>query len=204
MISLHATNIDAVTVESEWNFSNEQEMLMHTVHAYPAKFPAFIAQKAFDYAAGEGVNVTKVADVFCGCGTVALEAKLHNKTFWGYDINPVATLIAKTKSESYNCDLLKTYYDAVRVAFDHYIPDLDSYATANPRLQYWYTQSSYADLNRLKVSIEVVPMEEKYKGAMLCLFSSILKVTSKWLTKSIKPQIDPEKKEADVWTMSLR
>ena len=98
MISLTRNDVNNIAVEDEWNFSEDAELLMHTIHAYPAKFPAFIATKAFDYAEQEGVNVKTVADVFCGCGTVALEAKLHSKEFWGCDINPVATLIAKTKS----------------------------------------------------------------------------------------------------------
>lgn len=33
----------------------------------------------------------------------------------------------------------------------------------------------------------------------MCAFSSILKSCSKWLTKSIKPQIDPQKQAKDVW-----
>ena len=40
--------------------------------------------------------------------------------------------------------------------------------------------------------------EEKYKELFLCIFSSILKATSKWLTKSIKPQVDPKKEIHDV------
>jgi methylase of polypeptide subunit release factors len=200
MISLRTTNTDAITVENEWNFSTAPEMLMHTIHSYPAKFPAFIAQKAFDYAANEGVDVERVADVFCGCGTVALEAKLHNKAFWGCDINPVATLIARAKSKSYDRNMLGTYYEAIRVAFDNMTSNPENYSAANQRLQYWYSQDSYVNLYKLRSSILSVSMEEKYACAMLCLFSSILKVTSKWLTKSIKPQIDPKKKDIDVWT----
>ena len=79
MISLTHNNVDNLSIEDEWNFGDDSELLMHTIHAYPAKFPAFIATKAFDYAVQEGVDVKTVADIFCGCGTVALEAKVHNK-----------------------------------------------------------------------------------------------------------------------------
>ena len=66
-------NIKKITNNGEWNFSKNKEFLMHKIHSYPAKFPAFIAENAFEYAEKEGVNLNRIADVFCGCGTVALE-----------------------------------------------------------------------------------------------------------------------------------
>lgn len=198
MINVTLTNIDNVKIDNDWNFSDDTEMLMHTIHAYPAKFPAFIASKAFEYARQEGVNVKKVADIFCGCGTVALEAKLHNKDFWGCDINPVATLIAKTKSQDYKQDTIDLLYQDIITDFvNSQLPDI-SFASSNERLQYWFTEKNYNDLYNLLESIKRIAPNGKYREAFLCIFSSILKASSKWLTKSIKPQIDPNKKENDV------
>jgi hypothetical protein len=50
----------------------------------------------------------------------------------------------------------------------------------------------------LKQAIERETRNGKYREAFLCIFSSILKSCSRWLTKSIKPQIDPKKIEIDV------
>ena len=199
MISITLESMDRVGVEDEWNFSNDAEFTMHTIHTYPAKFPAFIAKKAFDYAEAEGVAITKVADIFCGCGTVALEAKTHNKDFWGCDINPVATLIAKVKSESYDLNVIKRCFTAISDVFANTeVVDAD-YENANERLKYWFTQKSYSQLLQLKTAIDRSVQEDKYLDAFHCLFSSILKASSKWLTKSIKPQVDPNKKEIVVW-----
>ena len=204
MINITLESVNRVGVEDEWNFSNDAELVMHSIHTYPAKFPAFIAKKAFDYAEAEGVNITKVADIFCGCGTVALEAKTHGKDFWGCDINPVATLIAKVKSESYDIDEVKNYYQCIRDFYSN-IELLDTvYENANDRLKYWFTQSSYVQLLRLKTAIEASVPKGKYLDAFHCLFSSILKSTSKWLTKSIKPQVDPNKKEIVVWDVFVQ
>ena len=204
MINITLESVNRVGVEDEWNFSNDAELVMHSIHTYPAKFPAFIAKKAFDYAEAEGVNITKVADIFCGCGTVALEAKTHGKDFWGCDINPVATLIAKVKSESYDIDVVKNYYQCIRGFYSN-IELLDTvYENANDRLKYWFTQSSYVQLLRLKTAIEAAVPKGKYLDAFHCLFSSILKSTSKWLTKSIKPQVDPNKKEIVVWDVFVQ
>ena len=199
MKSITLESVDRIAVEDEWNFSNDTELAMHTIHAYPAKFPAFIAKKAFDYAAIEGVDVKKVADIFCGCGTVALEAKTHNKDFWGCDINPVATLIARVKSEAYDVDKVRTYYKQIQEEYKNIDNGKDAYIEANERLQYWFTENSYLDLLRLKMSIDKNATEEKYLDAFHCLFSSILKASSRWLTKSIKPQVDPNKSEIVIW-----
>ena len=192
-------NVDRVAVEDEWNFSNETELAMHTIHAYPAKFPAFIAKKAFDYAAVEGVDVKKVADIFCGCGTVALEAKTHKKDFWGCDINPVATLIARVKSETYDVNTVRAYFEQIQEEYNNTDNSKNIYKEANERLKYWFTENSYIDLLKLKMAIDQNVTEEKYLDAFHCLFSSILKASSRWLTKSIKPQVDPNKKEIVIW-----
>lgn len=192
-------NVDRVAVEDEWNFSNETELAMHTIHAYPAKFPAFIAKKAFDYAAVEGVDVKKVADIFCGCGTVALEAKTHKKDFWGCDINPVATLIARVKSETYDVNTVRAYFEQIQEEYNNTDNSKSTYKEANERLKYWFTENSYIDLLKLKMAIDQNVTEEKYLDAFHCLFSSILKASSRWLTKSIKPQVDPNKKEIVIW-----
>ena len=67
-------NMDTVDIDEEWNIGNEPEFKVHTIHAYPAKFPAFIADKAIKYAKENGVNISCISDIFCGCGTVAFEA----------------------------------------------------------------------------------------------------------------------------------
>ncbi len=197
MISAANVSADEINIDDEWNFGDD-EFLMHTLHAYPAKFPAFIASKAFDYAEKEGVNVKSVSDIFCGCGTVALEAMIQGKDFWGCDINPVATLIARAKSTIYDVKKVEEYYkqicDRVKNTSE---PDL-LYDNANERLKYWFTKKNYMDLYKIKDSIDICIPNGKYKIAFLCLFSAILKAASKWLTKSVKPQVDPNKKEMDV------
>ncbi len=191
-------NYNKICVDSKWNESEKKELLMHTIHAYPAKFPSFIASKAFEYAISEGVKINKVADIFCGCGTVALEAKIHNYDFWGCDINPVATLIAKTKSCDYNLDELEKYFKDIKKIVGTMKFGQQEYYNANKRLQYWFTPNNYTELLKLHSAIGVAVDNEKYREAFECIFSAILKACSKWLTKSIKPQVDPNKKEINV------
>lgn len=192
-------DITAVEVEDYWNLGDVPELKMHSLHAYPAKFPAFIAQKAISLALEKGIQVETISDIFCGCGTVALESKMNNIDFWGCDINPVATLITKAKTYNYDINKLSKFYQNVKAAFFAEIQANDNnYFNANERIKYWFKKEQFDDLLKLKTAILEIP-QGKYRIVFECLFSSILKPTSRWLTKSIKPQIDPNKNIVDVW-----
>ena len=106
-------DLEQIEVSEEWNFPNIKEDSIHRIHSYPAKFPSFITTKAIEYAKNHGVNVNTLGDLFCGCGTTAFEAKKANINYWGCDINPVATLIAKVKSESYNIGKLYLFFENI-------------------------------------------------------------------------------------------
>ncbi len=192
-------DFENIPIDPFWNLGDEKEAKMHKIHAYPAKFPAFLTTKALEYAEAQGLRPRTIADVFCGCGTVAFEARRSNIDFWGCDINPVATLIAKAKSTSYKKGRLENYYNDIMESYSNLEIDNKLYECANERLKYWYFEEQYIDLFRLKQAIGMtVSSRSKYLVFFLCAFSNILKPTSRWLTKSIKPQVDPGKNLADV------
>lgn len=190
---------DGVSINPFWNTGDGSEAKMHKIHSYPAKFPAFITTRALEYARNEGRDPKVIADIFCGCGTVAYEAKRNEIDFWGCDLNPVATLIARVKSRYYSNAKIDGLSLLIEAKF-HALPDSEfDYNEADKRIAYWYASKQYTHLARLKQSIELsVPKNSAYRSFFMCAFSNILKPTSRWLTKSIKPQIDPNKNPADV------
>ncbi|MFC2165384.1 class I SAM-dependent methyltransferase [Acidobacteriota bacterium] len=190
---------DAIPENPLWNTGEEKELKIHRIHSYPARFPAFITTKALEFAESEMDSLDWIADIFCGCGTVAYEAKRNNINFWGCDINPIATMIAKTKSKEYKKEKIKRYFDEILYIYCKEENPHREYENANDRLKYWYRKNQFEELSRLKRAIEtaVSPMSH-YRLFFLCAFSNILKPTSRWLTKSIKPQVDPDKNPADV------
>lgn len=193
------SNFADLEENKSWNAASDSEVKLHRIHAYPAKFPAFIPTKALAFAKSEGVRVRRVADVFCGCGTVAFEARRSAIDFWGCDINPVATLIARTKSASFDVVRLKRYYAAILTAVLDASDVADLSEIAIQRLKYWYSDRQFRNLARLFNAIQAtVPPRSRYRLFFFCAFSNILKATSRWLTKSIKPQIDPHKKPTRV------
>lgn len=191
-------NFDTIDIQEEWNMPAERERRMHNIHAYPAKFPAFITTKAIHKAEENNISVKTVADIFCGCGTVAFETVRSGKHFWGCDINPVATLIAETKSNVYQDEQLQDFFDRIIAAYNTCNVDKSNRIYSNERIQYWFDEEHIDNLLKLRSSIYLVVDDELYRKFFLCAFSNILKSCSRWLTKSIKPQIDPKKQPKDV------
>lgn len=195
---LNAESFDDVEIDSFWSVGKAKESKMHRIHAYPAKFPAFITNKAIEHAKSKNIEINCIADVFCGCGTTAYESHKNDIAFWGCDINPVATLIAQVKSKKYQRARLQKYYRSILLSYKR-SKTQHMYDQANERLQYWYSKDQYNELYKLKRSIErMTPSKSHYRMFFLCAFSNILKPTSRWLTKSIKPQVDPYKTPANV------
>ncbi len=192
-------NFESVPIDPFWNTGVQKEQKMHRIHAYPAKFPAFITTKALEYTQNSiGLQPERIADIFCGCGTTAFEAKRNSIDFWGCDINSVATLIAKAKSRKYQSGRIQNYFNKIVTAYDE-TSIADTYDHAPERLKYWYSQKQYNQLAHLKtIILKNTPANSDYRLFFLCAFSNILKPTSKWLTKSIKPQVDPDKRPAKV------
>ena len=187
----------AVDPAPYWDFGNRKDRRedpIHRIHSYPAKFPAFITTKALQYAEQQGVDVRVVADVFCGCGTTAVEAKRNEKHFWGCDINPVATLIARVKTRCYRDATLLRQFEAIQDEFRSAAPAPEDRERIGDRIRYWFEEQNIEDLMRLDLATRRrTPPTSPYRAFFRCAFSNILKPTSRWLTKSIKAQLDPHK-----------
>lgn len=201
MIDIPSVNFDlnSIPIDEYWNLGLYKESKLHKIHSYPAKFPAFLSIKALKYARDNNHVVNKIADIFCGCGTVALESRKSNIDFWGCDINPVATLIARVKSESFQINRLLKYHSKILIEFEKINQDHIEYEYAPERIKYWFNEKSFKELTALKTAINsCFRQNSKYLDFFMTAFSNILKPASKWLAKSIKPQIDPNKKNSDI------
>ncbi len=191
-------NFNTIGVNSFWNKSDVPELKMHKIHSYPAKFPSLMVSKSLEYAKNNNVKINSISDVFCGCGTTALEAKRNSLDFWGCDINPVATLIASVKSKQYNPEKLERYYKKILRYIDANSESIDEEIVKNERINYWFHEDQIYNLSKLLIAITSSIPKGNYRNFFFVAFSNILKKTSKWLMKSIKPQIDPNKTIYDV------
>jgi methylase of polypeptide subunit release factors len=188
-----------------WDTRATKEPRMHRIHAYPAKFPAFLAERGIQYARDAGVRVRTVGDFFCGCGTVAHEARRLGLKFWGCDINPVATLIARTKSSDLNSsELMRCVARTLKRATEA-PDDIDLAPAARERLQRWFQPHQFSDLCRLINAIRRTTRKgTPLHDALLCIFSSILKSCSQWQQRAIKPTLCVAKVPPGVFETFIR
>ncbi|MEX2478668.1 MAG: DNA methyltransferase [Gracilimonas sp.] len=196
---LNISNLEDLPVSEFWSNSDSKEDRMHKIHSYPAKFPAFLVSKAVEYATKKNIQIESIGDVFCGCGTTALETRKLNKFFYGWDINPVATLIASVKSEAYQLGRLESYYKGIVKFYNGKEIEVDEYFKNHERINYWFSEKHISDLYKLLIAIRSEVPKGKYQNFFLCAFSNLLKGCSMWLTKSIKPQYDPDKIPSEVF-----
>lgn len=196
---------DELVPDPAWSGDDSRDARIHRIHAYPAKFPSFIARKCFALARERGLQSPIVGDFFCGCGTVASEARRYGFPFWGCDINPVAALIARTKATSFCPTTIDRHAASIAREFRRARGRLQFSDTAKARIDYWYPERQYRALSRLLIAIRrAVPSNSRYRDFFFTAFSNILKPTSRWLTKSIKPQVDPKKTPAKVFDCFAR
>jgi adenine-specific DNA methylase len=79
------------------------------IHKYWSRKPWYIIQSYINKYSSENEIVL---DPFCGSGVVGLESSLLNRSFIGYDLNPIAIFITKLTIES-NFDL-STFEEEIR------------------------------------------------------------------------------------------
>ena len=78
------------------NDNGKTNYLTHNFHTYPAKYIPQIPRFFIEKYTKEG---DLVYDPFLGCGTTLVECKLLNRDGIGVDLNPIATLVSKVKTQ---------------------------------------------------------------------------------------------------------
>ena len=86
------------------NQSKRSTYYTHGFHPYPAKFTPQIVNKYFNLYCKPGF---KVLDPFCGSGTVLVEGVLNGLDSVGIDLNPIAYIISRAKTNHYSSEELK-------------------------------------------------------------------------------------------------
>ncbi|HML65570.1 MAG TPA: DNA methyltransferase [Dysgonomonas sp.] len=186
---------DNIPVNPDWCFKNARstEQWTHGYHRYPAKFlPNLVKKLIEEYTLKEDL----VADMFAGCGTTLVEAKIHGRKSVGVDINPVAELITKAKINPINPERLLKRYNAIIKELDQYRPTDYIHLSIHEKIDYWFFPENKAKIAFLYKKILQIKNRKEQEFFLVSL-SHILKNCSKWLQSSTKPQIDPKKKPSD-------
>lgn len=189
-------NFDNIPENPDWAFESVRstEQWTHGYHRYPAKFLPDVVRKIIeDYAQGSNM----IADLFAGCGTTLVEAKIHGISSVGTDINPVAQLITKVKTTPLPPDVLQRAYNALVELFNEYNEANFAEIKKHERIDYWFTPSQKAKIAFLYEKVFRLNIDDDMKDFFYVCISHILKNCSWWLQSGTKPQKDPKKELAD-------
>lgn len=111
--------------DKSWNFKEDSmNELNHLIHPYPAMMMPLIARRVLEKY-GNGFD-TSILDPYMGSGTTIVEAIRYGaKEVYGFDLNPLAILISKSKSTKFDINKLES--DIKR--FNSHVELFDSSAT---------------------------------------------------------------------------
>lgn len=188
---MNYTNFDNIKVNSDRSSSGTRSnrQWTHGYHRYPAEFLPDVVKKLIEqYADKNG----KIADVFAGCGTTLVEAKAHGIASIGIDVNPVALLITKAKTNPIEQNVLQEAYIHLIAIFSNYNSSSSQNIQKHERIDYWFRPEEKEKISYIYESITEIKNEDIKNFFLVCL-SHILKNCSRWLMSGTKPQIDPQK-----------
>ena len=94
-------------IDTTWDFRTANtKTYTHCYHNYPAMMIPQIPERLI---VKYGKNAKTLFDPYCGTGTSLVEANLKNINAIGTDLNPLARLIAKTKTSKIELQVLDLY-----------------------------------------------------------------------------------------------
>ena len=160
----------------------------HWIHRYPAKMFHRIPQAILNPEVVKPRSV--VLDPFCGSGTVLLEAMLAGYRSIGIDINPIARLISRVKTNPLEGHHLRHHF---RRILEFTAKDL-SLPPREPRLAFWFKPQVLIALWNLRRAIGRIRHEE-CRDFFLVNLSAIVRKAS-WADPSIAPPVKLTKQRA--------
>lgn len=180
----------------DWDFENTTQDNISRLHPYPARFIESIPRSLIQVL--EVPSEGFVLDPFCGSGTTLLEAQKLGKKSIGIDLNPIACLISRVKTQPINSDLLSIGEDVCKIAREHYEKDILEMPQI-PNLDHWFK----ADVQRAIFALvsEINKIEDlTLQDALRFSLSSIIVRVSNQESDTRYAAVDKKTKGDDVFT----
>jgi tRNA G10 N-methylase Trm11 len=165
----------------ELNFSGQNTLVgVHSIHAYAAKCPPQLVRYGLRYYSKRGHTVL---DPMAGSGTTLVEAKLAGRHALGFDIDPLARLIAEVKCsdlcdrqiQRYHLKLTALLADAETNILLPLPRGVEQKPTpSGPRPADWFSDRVAQDLSRLVDCIEKLKAPTGIGKFFWVAFSSLI------------------------------
>lgn len=165
----------------EWHQDSHYRTLGHALYTYPAMMVPTLQRQILEDVTELQGSCT-VFDPFVGSGTILTEALLAGHAFRGVDINPLAVLITKAKSDVFDAD-------AIRSASDRAISwargSRQAKVVAFPGSGRWFQPEVLQRLSRLKDAIGCENDARTRRFLWVCL-AETTRLTSNSRTSTFK------------------
>ena len=137
----------------DWSYSGDADRTAaHGLIQYPAMMVPSMQRDILETVISVAPESKVVLDPFVGSGTALTETLAAGRSFVGYDINPLAILIARVKAKPIHADLYSAAAEEVLGALsrDHRL----DYAVYFRNQEKWFRRSNSIGLSRIRRAVE--------------------------------------------------
>lgn len=197
-------SFDTIPIDYSWSFSDKTQKdtnyITHGYYTYPAKFIPQLASRLICKYSEKG---DVVVDPFMGSGTTVVESLVNERVGVGTDINEIAFLVAKAKTMPLDAKKVQDEFLRIQskvLQSEIALQNFPKFIPTNERIDYWFSENQK---NQLGVLLHLIceNNDEKTRNFFLVAFAQILKSSSIWMQKSIKPTRDKNKKPASAFAL---
>ncbi|HOV31765.1 MAG TPA: DNA methyltransferase [Candidatus Hydrogenedens sp.] len=155
-----------------WDFKTTPASIgIYGIHPYPAMLHFLVVRELLQGYSKEGDTIL---DPFMGSGVVAGECLINNRNFIGYDINPLAVLIAKVRTTPIPTPQLLNFLNLIEENYYKNLPE----AVEFHNIHYWFEEDIIKQLSKLRKSIFCLE-EEDTRDFFNVAFSETVRKVSK-------------------------
>lgn len=161
-------------LDYSWDFRGEKtKSYTHCLHGYPAMFIPQVARRLILDYTNEGDTI---CDIFCGSGTALVESRILKRNAYGVELNPLAVLIAKTKTTPINPAVLqKNYLSLVKDIDTTKISRIDEPDFFN--INFWFKKPVIRELAKIKKCLSKID-DPKIKDFFSVTLSDTIRCSS--------------------------
>jgi hypothetical protein len=157
------------------SLSNNTSALTHGMHRFAAKFIPQIPAWAIEEFAEKS---STVLDPFCGSGTTLVEALHRCKSGIGIDCDPLACLIAGSKTASVSPKRIRSLAVALERAWAEPATELTDPMPGIRDFGHWFSKDAWGWLQSLRDCVLALEASETERRVFLTVFSSIVRWVS--------------------------
>lgn len=193
-----------MSIDTIWDFrSANTKQNTHCYHNYPAMMIPQVADRLI-YLYGK--NAKTLFDPYCGTGTSLVEANIRGIEAIGTDLNPIARLIAETKTTIIDLQILDLYlkeFNDFSFSLNFGIEKSDNIVLADfKNIDFWFKKETKEKLSVIKNFINNIK-DKRVKNFFLVAFSETVRDSSLTRNSEFKlyrmPQKQRDKFSPDVF-----